>query len=123
MCCRDVFGDLVTQSRQFLDKSFARINQEGQGVGVLVYIRASAEPSRSFRRVHQSQTEKEIDKDCTTSLDSKDYGVGAQILRALGIKKIILLTNTHTKRVGLKGYGIEIIGEEALSPSKRLKSI
>jgi 3,4-dihydroxy 2-butanone 4-phosphate synthase / GTP cyclohydrolase II len=41
--------------------------------------------------------------------DQRDYGVGAQILRSLGINKIRLLTNTPAKRVGLRGYGLEIV--------------
>ena len=41
--------------------------------------------------------------------DLRDYGVGAQILRDLGIQKIILLTNNPKKVVGLKGYGLEIV--------------
>ena len=41
--------------------------------------------------------------------DLRDYGVGAQILRDLGISKIRLITNNPTKRVGLEGYGLEIV--------------
>jgi 3,4-dihydroxy 2-butanone 4-phosphate synthase/GTP cyclohydrolase II len=46
--------------------------------------------------------------------DSKDYGVGAQILRELGVRKIDLLTNNSAKRVGLKGYGLEIVSTQPL---------
>ncbi|MBR4757461.1 MAG: bifunctional 3,4-dihydroxy-2-butanone-4-phosphate synthase/GTP cyclohydrolase II, partial [Bacteroidaceae bacterium] len=41
--------------------------------------------------------------------DERDYGVGAQILRSLGITKIRLITNNPVKRVGLEGYGLEIV--------------
>jgi 3,4-dihydroxy 2-butanone 4-phosphate synthase/GTP cyclohydrolase II len=41
--------------------------------------------------------------------DERDYGVGAQIIRELGIRKIRLMTNNPVKRVGLEGYGLEII--------------
>ena len=41
-------------------------------------------------------------------MDHRDYGIGCQILRALGIKKLKLMTNNPTKRVGLHGYGLEI---------------
>ncbi len=42
-------------------------------------------------------------------MDNRDYGVGAQILRDLGAHKLILLTNHPVKRVGLQGYGLEIV--------------
>jgi 3,4-dihydroxy 2-butanone 4-phosphate synthase/GTP cyclohydrolase II len=42
-------------------------------------------------------------------MDKRDYGVGAQILRDLGVSKIRLITNNPTKRVGLSGYGLEIV--------------
>ncbi len=46
--------------------------------------------------------------------DKRDYGIGAQILRALGVSKIRLMTNNPSKRVGLKGYGLEIIERVSL---------
>jgi 3,4-dihydroxy 2-butanone 4-phosphate synthase/GTP cyclohydrolase II len=47
------------------------------------------------------------------TMDQKDYGIGAQILRALGVKDIILLTNKPEKKVGLKAYGLEIVDIKA----------
>jgi 3,4-dihydroxy 2-butanone 4-phosphate synthase/GTP cyclohydrolase II len=41
--------------------------------------------------------------------DERDYGVGAQILCSLGIKKMLLLTNNPVKRVGLEGYGLQVV--------------
>lgn len=43
--------------------------------------------------------------------DSRDYGVGAQILRALGIRKLKLLTNNPVKRIGIKSFGLEIVDQ------------
>ncbi|MFM7768707.1 MAG: bifunctional 3,4-dihydroxy-2-butanone-4-phosphate synthase/GTP cyclohydrolase II, partial [Bacteroidota bacterium] len=43
------------------------------------------------------------------SMDERDYGVGAQILRDLGVRKMRLMTNNPTKRAGLVGYGLEIV--------------
>ncbi len=43
------------------------------------------------------------------NMDQRDYGIGAQILRDLGITQIMLITNNPKKRVGLKGYGLEIV--------------
>ncbi len=48
------------------------------------------------------------------SEDQRDYGVGAQILRALGVCQLILITNTPTKRVGIKAFGLEIVEERPL---------
>ena len=49
------------------------------------------------------------------SVDQKDYGVGAQILRSLGIHKLRLLTNSPVPRVGIKGYGLEIVSSVPLA--------
>jgi 3,4-dihydroxy 2-butanone 4-phosphate synthase/GTP cyclohydrolase II len=48
-------------------------------------------------------------------MDSRDYGIGAQILRDLGVRKMELLTNNPTKRSGLIGYGLEMIGSRELN--------
>ena len=47
-------------------------------------------------------------------MDERDYGVGAQIIRHLGITKLKLITNNPKKRVGLKGYGLEIVENTAI---------
>ena len=47
-------------------------------------------------------------------MDNRDYGIGAQILRDLGVSKIKLLTNNPKKRVGLIGYGLEIVDNVAI---------
>jgi 3,4-dihydroxy 2-butanone 4-phosphate synthase/GTP cyclohydrolase II len=47
-------------------------------------------------------------------MDSRDYGIGAQILRAIGVQKIRLMTNNPSKKVGLKGYGLEIVDQVPL---------
>lgn len=120
----DIFGDLVTKSRGYLQKSFSRIDEEGQGV--FVYLRVPSEPSRSINRV-KGNIQKRLDKTISTldsklaDLDSRDYGIGAQILRSLGVRKIKLLTNSSTKRAGIKGYGLEILETQALD-IERVKS-
>ena len=49
-------------------------------------------------------------------MDDRDYGVGAQILRDLGVSKIRLMTNNPKKRAGLKGHGLEIVENVAIEP-------
>ena len=47
----------------------------------------------------------------------RDYGVGAQILFDLGVRDMILLSNTHRTIVGLEGYGLTVVGERPIAPS------
>lgn len=109
----DIFDDLKTNSRNFLEKAFSMIDKEG--TGVIVYLKSHLEPARSFQ-MSQSHPS-------SSSLDSKDYGIGAQILRSLGVKKMELITNSNKKRVGIKGYGLEIIGTRPLQVSSSIKNI
>ncbi len=118
----DVFADSVTRSSYFLKKSFEKIEEYGNGV--LVYIRVPNEPARSLARVF-NQSQKKASKIVSPEnhfMDSKDYGTGAQILRSLGVRKLKLLTNSKVKRVGLRGYGLEIVETEPLdwAVSKKL---
>ena len=48
--------------------------------------------------------------------DKKDYGIGAQILRSLGVRKIELLANRQPEKVGMKGYGLELVSVRPLGP-------
>jgi 3,4-dihydroxy 2-butanone 4-phosphate synthase/GTP cyclohydrolase II len=113
----DVFGSLRTRSGQYLDSSLKMINEEG--AGVVVYLRLEDMGQRLRQRVmsyHQLDQGESVTEDMRKVFrsDDRDYGIGAQILRALGIRKLRLITNSHAKRVGLKGYGLEIVEEIAL---------
>ncbi|NJL26317.1 MAG: 3,4-dihydroxy-2-butanone-4-phosphate synthase [Calothrix sp. SM1_5_4] len=113
----DVFGSLRTRSGDYLDHSLRLI--ENEGMGVLVYLRLEDMGQRlrqrvqSYHQLDQGESATEEIKKVFRS-DDRDYGIGAQILRALGIRKLRLITNSHAKRVGLKGYGLEIVEEVAL---------
>lgn len=113
----DVFGSLRTRTGEYLDLSMKRIEEEGQGV--LVYLRLEDMGQRlrarvqSYHQMDLGQTATEENKKVFRS-DDREYGIGAQILRALGIRKLRLITNSHSKRVGLKGYGLEIVDEISL---------
>ena len=84
------------------------------GQGVILYLRTEDMGGRLLNRIQayadldQGKLNSE-DMKASFSGDSRDYGVGAQILRELGVRKINLITNSQAKRVGLKGYGIEIV--------------
>lgn len=114
----DVFKSLRTRSGDYLEASLNLINESEEG-GVLIYLRLEDMGHRlrqrvqSYHQLDQGETATEEIKKVFRS-DDRDYGIGAQILRSLGVRKIKLITNSHAKRVGLKGYGLEIVDEVAL---------
>jgi 3,4-dihydroxy 2-butanone 4-phosphate synthase/GTP cyclohydrolase II len=78
------------------------MNQEGRGIGLLNKLKA-------YRLQEQGMDTVEANLHLGFQMDQRDYGVGAQILRYLGITKLRLLSNNPKKRVGLIGYGLEIV--------------
>jgi 3,4-dihydroxy 2-butanone 4-phosphate synthase/GTP cyclohydrolase II len=78
------------------------MNQEGRGIGLLNKLKA-------YRLQEQGMDTVEANLHLGFQMDQRDYGVGAQILRYLGITKLKLITNNPKKRVGLIGYGLEIV--------------
>lgn len=113
----DVFRSDRTQSGEFLQKALNLISENGSGV--FVYLRMEDMQDRLFHRIESYRKTDEgqlydVDAPKAFGSDQRDYGVGAQILRALGVKKIKLISNNPSKRVGLKGYGLEIVDQIAL---------
>lgn len=78
------------------------MNQEGRGIGLINKLKA-------YQLQEQGLDTVEANVALGFKPDHRDYGVGAQILRSLHVKKMLLLTNNPTKRVGLQGYGLEIV--------------
>jgi len=83
------------------------MNQEGRGIGLLGKLKA-------YELQEKGRDTVEANTELGFNADDRDYGVGAQILRAMKVSKIRLLSNNPKKRVGLIGYGIEIIDSVAL---------
>ena len=83
------------------------MNQEGRGIGLLNKLKA-------YELQEKGRDTVEANLELGFNPGHRDYGVGAQILRALGVSKIKLLSNNPKKRVGLMGYGIEIVENIAL---------
>lgn len=78
------------------------MNQEGRGIGLLNKLKAYKLQEQGFDTV-------EANIKLGFKMDERDYGVGAQIIRDLGVRKLKLMTNNPTKRAGLIGYGLEIV--------------
>ncbi|MBU2916287.1 bifunctional 3,4-dihydroxy-2-butanone-4-phosphate synthase/GTP cyclohydrolase II [Reichenbachiella agariperforans] len=78
------------------------MNQEGRGIGLLNKLKA-------YKLQEDGLDTVEANEKLGFQGDHRDYGVGAQILHDLGVSKINLITNNPTKRVGLMGYGLEIV--------------
>ena len=116
----DVFGSLRCDCGQQLDAALARVAAEGRGV--VLYIRGHE--GRGIGLLHklaayrlQDEGMDTVDANVNLGLpvDSRDYGVGAQILYDLGVRSMQLMTNNPTKRAGIEGYGLSIIEQIPLS--------
>jgi 3,4-dihydroxy 2-butanone 4-phosphate synthase/GTP cyclohydrolase II len=78
------------------------MNQEGRGIGLINKLKAYKLQEQGLDTVQAIET-------LGFKMDERDYGVGAQIIRDLGIRKIKLISNNPVKRAGLMGYGLEIV--------------
>jgi 3,4-dihydroxy 2-butanone 4-phosphate synthase/GTP cyclohydrolase II len=83
------------------------MNQEGRGIGLLNKLKA-------YKLQEEGKDTVEANLALGFKNDQRDYGVGAQILRQLGVSKIRLMTNNPRKRAGLLGYGLEIVDNVAI---------
>ncbi len=116
----DVFGSLRCDCGDQLDRALARVAEEGRGV--VLYIRGHE--GRGIGLLHKLAAYKLQDEGLDTvdanlnlglPVDSRDYGVGAQILYDLGVRSMRLMTNNPTKRAGIEGYGLSILEQVPLS--------
>ena len=78
------------------------MNQEGRGIGLLNKLKA-------YKLQEEGRDTVEANLELGFDMDERDYGVGAQILRHIGISKMKLMSNNPRKRAGLLGYGLEIV--------------
>ena len=114
----DIFQDRFLQTGSYLQKSLELINKEGSGV--VVYLRMQNNLSK-YLDYHKQQLEQRDPSKKKTLSDHKDYGIGAQILKSLGISKIRLITNSpKNRKIGLKGYGLKITDTLSID-NKKLK--
>ena len=103
--CRCDCGPQLHAAMQTVEKAGKGVviymNQEGRGIGLLNKLKA-------YKLQEQGRDTVEANTDLGFKPDERDYGVGAQILRDLGVSKINLISNNPKKRAGLIGYGLEI---------------
>jgi len=107
----DILGTLTNNADDQLDKMFKQINKHGKGA--ILFINQSTQPANLLKRldiVRTTQQKGTVVKAPNIKMDTKDFGIGAQILHDLNIHKLGLISNSEqTKRVGIIGYGLEII--------------
>ncbi len=108
----DIFGSLRCECGEQLHKAMEAIEKEGKGV--IVYMNQEGRGIGLMNKIAAYKLQEEgldtVDANVELGFDAdeRDYGVGAQILRELGVKKMRLMTNNPIKRIGLEGYGLEI---------------
>jgi len=108
----DVLGMLTGQMTKGLDDIFSLINENEKGAVIFINQQQSSENLLSrIQKLKGMQQKGEVDKAPPIAMDSRDFGIGAQILHNLKIKKLNLVSNSNKMpRVGITGYGLEIVG-------------
>ena len=99
-------GEQLHKAMQMVEKegrgAIIYLNQEGRGIGLM-------EKMKAYKLQEEGMDTVDANLCLGHQADERDYGVGAQILRTIGVKKMRLITNNPVKRVGLEAYGIEIV--------------
>ncbi len=122
----DVFGYTFGNTSALLQQSMAMISAAGKGI--ILYLRQGGQGEQLFRDT--SRADKRANKGAEQAStnpgsqlrDFRDYGIGAQILRDLGVRKMRLLTNSPRRLVSLPGYGLEVVETVPLDLHPRQQS-
>ncbi len=116
----DVFGSLRCDCGVQLDTALAQVGAEGEGV--VVYLRGHegrgiglGHKMRAYRLQEEGRDTVEANEDLGLPVDSREYGIGAQILVDLGVTTMRLMTNNPAKYGGLEGFGLEIVDRVPLA--------
>ncbi len=123
----DVFGSIKRNTGALLRRAMEMIDREGKGV--ILYLRREEQGSELMGNArHSAPPTSPSTKSSDRAMGFREYGIGAQILRDVGVGKIRLLTNNPQRMVSLPGYGLDIIEAvpldlgEASSPAVQSKS-
>lgn len=114
----DIFGSKRSDKTELLHQAMRMVDKEG--AGVVLYMDQMQrdygimDQLRAIRLQDEGLNKEEIQARLGVKMDYRDYGVGAQILHILGVRKLRLLTNNPVKRVGLRSFGLEMIEEVAI---------
>ena len=104
--CRCDCGPQLEKAMKLIEKEgkgvIVYMNQEGRGIGLLNKLKA-------YKLQEEGLDTVEANLQLGFKSDERDYGIGAQILRSLGVNKMRLMSNNPTKRTGLVGYGLEVV--------------
>ena len=104
--CRCDCGPQLHQAMKMIEEAGKGIiiymNQEGRGIGLINKLHAYNLQENGLDTV-------DANLELGFKMDQRDYGIGAQMLRSLGVKKMLLMSNNPTKRAGLIGYGLEVV--------------
>lgn len=109
----DIFGSMRCDCGEQLHKAMQQIEKEGKGA--IIYLNQEGrgiglmEKMKAYKLQEEGMDTVDANLCLGHQADERDYGVGAQILREIGIHKMRLLTNNPVKRVGLEAYGLEIV--------------
>lgn len=109
----DIFGSMRCECGEQLHRAMELIEQEGRGV--IVYLNQEGrgiglmEKIKAYKLQEEGLDTVEANLHLGHRADERDYGVGAQILQQLGVQQMRLMSNNPIKRVGLEGYGLEVV--------------
>ncbi len=109
----DIFGARNSDSSEILHQAMLQVEREGKGV--VLYMNRNQRGSvlvnqlKTLKMMQEGTLQNDEEDNNSKKGDPRDYGIGAQILRSLGIRKLRLLTNNPVKRIGIKSFGLEIV--------------
>jgi len=119
----DVFGSFRCDCGNQLEKAMEVVQQEG--LGIILYMMQEgrgiglANKLKAYALQEKGLDTVEANEELGFEADLRDYGVGAQILAALGVRKMRLMTNNPRKIIGLEGYGLEVTGRVPIETEPR----